>query len=48
MSYLIRYYRGFGEESLVEMPNRFKLVLWIIRNAHKYHSVHIIRCFRNG
>lgn len=42
-SYLITY-RANNQEYLVEMPNLWKLVLWIFRNASKCYSIHIVRC----
>lgn len=47
MSYLIRYSKiADPEDTLIELPSLWRLLLWLITHAHQCRAIHILKYYK--
>lgn len=48
-AYLIRFSRAEEYcDNLIELPSLWRLLLWLVRNAHSCRMIHILRFVKGG
>ncbi len=48
-AYLVRFCRSEeSDDNLIELPSIWRLLLWLVLNAHSCRMIHILRFVRGG
>lgn len=46
-AYLVRFFRvDESDDSLIELPSLWRLLLWLITHAHQCRSIHILKYYK--